>query len=524
MRLLRSLLPPFLAALLALVLVPTVALPAHAATGTITGTAVDASGKPLQNVYWELYTLEGGTWTTLQFGPKLTDSKGRFSQPVKVGGQYRVCFSDSYYGESTSAEFYWQPEVRHADRCWPNATSWQTAQTWTSTAATPSRSVSVTLPRQGLGMAPVDPFITGSYQVGDRLSIVGQEGWRPTNATFSYQWMSRTDNAPVAPIPGATAATFVPTAAQSGKWIYATVTASRPGYKPARLTTPVTKVGTAHVQPTSPLAITGSAKPGATLTAAFGKPANTYSEIRWYVDGVPQPRHTSYDSGASTFPVAAAHSGARVDARLKIYKKDANGNYVDGSDTFQRALVRISGSRPAQALPAAAAPAGKPTVGRVLSAPARVTADPQATLKYQWMRGAAAIRGATARRYQVRSVDVNKKLKVRVTVSRPGWPNTFVRTSTATVAKKALKVGQVKAVGKAKVGQRLTAKTTGWRPSSVRFRFRWLRDGQVVRGATRAFYKIRKADRGTVIRVRVTAIKATYLSVIKTSRGRKVSR
>ena len=64
-------------------------------------------------------------------------------------------------------------------------------------------------------MAPVDPFILGSYQVGDPLTIVGQEGWRPTNAPFSYQWMSQGGDARRG-IPGATSATFVPTAAQAG--------------------------------------------------------------------------------------------------------------------------------------------------------------------------------------------------------------------------------------------------------------------------------------------------------------------
>jgi hypothetical protein len=443
---------------------------------------------------------------------------------VQVGGQYRVCFSDSYYGESSSAEFYWQPEVRHHDRCWPNATSWQTAQTWTSTAAAPSKTFSVTLPKQGLGMAPVDPFILGSYKVGEPLTIVGQEGWRPTNATFSYQWMAQSDGSPSAAIPGATSSTFVPTAAQSGSWIYASVTASLPGYKSAKLTTPVTKVGTTHVQPTSPLTITGAADPGATLTASLGKPANTYGEISWFVDGVPQPTYTSYNAAASTFPISPAHSGARVEARLKIYKTDGDGNYVDGSDTFQRAVVQVSGSRPVQALPAAAAPAGRPTVGRTISAPADVTADPKATLSYQWLRGAAAIGGATGSRYKVRAVDVRKKLKVRVTVNRPGWPNTYVSTSTATVAKRALKVGKVRVAGKATVGQRLTAQTPGWRPSSVKFRYRWLRNGHVVRGATKARYVIRKADRRKVIKVRVTATKPSYLSVTKTSKGYKVAR
>ena len=524
MRLLGSLLRPLLVAALALLLVPTAAISAQAAAGTITGIAVDSDGKPLENVYWELYTLQDGEWTTLQFGPKLTDGAGRFSQRVQVGGQYRVCFSDSYYGESSSAAFYWQPEVRHHDRCWPNATSWQTAQTWTSTAAAPSRTLSVTLPAQGLGMAPVDPFILGSYQVGEPLTIVGQEGWRPTNANFSYQWMTHSGGSPSAAIPGATSSTFVPTAAQSGSWIYASVTATLPGYKPATLTTPVTKVGTPHVQPTSPLTITGAADPGATLTASLGKPANTYSEIKWFVDGVPQPQYTSYDSATASFPVAAAHAGANVEARLNIYGTDSGGNYVDGSDTFQRAVVQVSGSRPAQALPAAAAPAGRPTVGRILSAPARVTADPKATLSYQWLRGATAIGGATASRYKVRAVDVNKPLRVRVTVRRPGWPTTYVRTSTATVAKRALKVGLVQVVGKAKVGHRLTARVSGWRPGSVKFRYRWLRNGHAVRGATSAHYKIRKADRGRVIKVRVTATKPSYLTVTKSSKGRKVAR
>lgn len=524
MRSLGSLFRPFVVAAFALVLLPLAATPAQAATGTITGTAVDSDGKPLENVYWELYTLEDGEWTTLQFGPKLTDSAGRFSRQVEVGGKYRVCFADSYYGESDAATYFWQPEVRHQDRCWPNASSWQTAQTWTSTAAAPSKSVKVTLPDQGLGMAPVDPFILGSYQVGDPLEIVGQEGWRPTNATFTYQWMAQGGSSPAAAIPGATSATFVPTAAQSGKWVYAFVTASLPGYKPARLGTPVSKVGTAHVELTSPLKVTGSAAPGSTLTASFGKPADTYSETTWYVDGVPQPQYKTYNEATSTFPVTSAHSGARIDARLKIYRTDGAGNYVDGSDTYERVLVQVSGSRPAQALPAAAAPVGKPTVGRVLSAPARVTADPKATLTYQWLRGAAAIKGATARRYQVRSVDLNKALKVRVTVSRPGWPNTYVSTSKATVAKRALTVGRVTVVGTAKVGSRLTAQTPGWRPGSVTFRYRWLRNGDPVRGATKARYKVTKADRGKVIKVRVTATKRTYLSVTKTSSGRKVAR
>ena len=45
-----------------------------------------------------------------------------------------------------------------------------------------------------------------------------------------------------------------------------------------------------------------------------------------------------------------------------------------------------------------------------------------------------------------------------------------------------------------------------------------------MRGPPQSHYKIRKADRGKVIKVRVTATKPTYLSVTKTSSGRKIPR
>lgn len=379
-----------LIALLAVLLVPLSATSAQAATGTITGVAVDAAGKPLPNVGWEVYTWRDGGWQSTNRGPNLTDDRGRFTYGSIVGEQYRVCFYDTYYGQ-TSSDDYWQPEVRHRDVCWPNASSHLTAQTWTSTAAAPSKTFTMTLQQQGLGMAPVDPFIVGTFETGKPLTIIGQEGWRPTNAAFSYQWMSQAGSAPAAPIAGATSSTFTPTAGQTDHNVFAKVTVTRAGYKPVTLATQVSKAGgTLHVQPTTPLRVTGAAKSGSTLTASFGKPAATYSEITWYVDGVPQPASTTYDGATSTFRITALHAGSRIDARLKVYSRDVEGNHVPGSDSYHRVLVQVAGSRPAQPLAVVPAMAGQAAVGRVLSAP-KVTADPNATVKYQWMRGTAKI-------------------------------------------------------------------------------------------------------------------------------------
>lgn len=522
MRLLGTL----LATALSLLLLPLGSTPAHATTrASFTGVALDPAGKPLPNVLWDIRVLEDGRWTSpLQFGPRVTDARGRFTFTMPLGGQYRVCFEDSYYGFADTTSRYWQPEVRHRDTCWPNASSVETARTWAPTASDATKTFTVTMPKQGLGMAPVAPFIVGTYELGEPLTIVGQEGWRPTNATFTYQWMTQADGAAATPIPGAAGATFTPTSAQDGKWLYAQVTASRPGYKPATMTTPVTRAGGSnHVKLTSPLKVTGNATPGSTLTASFGRPANTYSEISWFVDGVPQPDSTAYDASTGSFKLTAAHSGARIDARVKIYRTGEDG-YVDGSDAYHRVQVQVSGSRPAQTLPAAPAPSGEPAVGRVLTAPTDVTADPAAQVRYQWVRGAKAVKGATQPRYKLTRSDLGKKVKVRVTVTRPGWWSTYVTTSKATVAKRALKKGKVAIAGKARVGSKLTARTPGWGPRPVTVRHQWLRNGTPVKGATRSAYQVVRADRGTVLKVRVTVRKAGHAPVTRTSKGRKVAR
>lgn len=513
---------------IALVAAPLGAVPAHAAEATVTGVALDTAGKPLPNVHWDIQSYTNGEWTSpLQFGPRLTDAKGQFTWSMPLKGQYRVCFADTYYDRADTASGYWQPEVRHRDTCWPNATSVQGAQTWSPTASAPKKTFTVKMPQQGLGMAPVEPFITGTYEVGKPLTVVGQEGWRPTDATFSYRWMERSTGA-ATPIAGATSATFTPGAAQNGKWVWAQVTASRTGYKPATMTTPLTRVGGTHVQISSPLRVSGTVSPGNTITASYGKPGNTYGAIQWFVDGVPTPDGPSYDTASWPFTVTAAHAGARVEARLSIYRTDAQGNYVDGSDSFHRAQVTVAGQRPAQALPTAPAPSGTATVGKVLAAPKNVTADPAAALSYQWYSGSAPVSGATRSTYTVRSADLGKPVQVRVSVARPGWWGTYVTTSRSSVAKGALKKGKVTIKGathgKARVGKKLSAKATGWGPKPVKVSYRWLRNGKSIKGATKSTYTVSRKDRGNSVKVKIAVRKSKYATVTKTSKNVKIKR
>ena len=58
--------------------------------------------------------------------------------------------------------------------------------------------------------------------------------------------------------------------------------------------------------------------------------------------------------------------------------------------------------------------------------------------------------------------------------------------------------------GSARRGHLLTVRTGRWTPSVLRLRYRWLRDGQVIQGASRASYRLVRADVGHRISVRAT--------------------
>ncbi|WGX95727.1 hypothetical protein [Nocardioides sp. L-11A] len=532
----RLLLSALSAALLALVLLPLTAGSAAAAP-TVVGVAVDEQGKPLQRVYWDIYSLQNGQWIGLQFGPKLTDANGRFEYNgfgLNAGTKYRICFSDSFYGFGDGGE--WTAEVRHRDTCWRSdatvSTSVDTASDWTATDG--PTTFRLTLPTTGLGMAPVEPFVLGAFEVGKPLTAVGLEGWRPTTAALTYQWYRWANNTTLEKIAGATTSTYLPTSADAGKRVTVAVTGTLAGYQSAVLFSDGNVVGPGHAQFASALKITGTPAPGQTLTASFGPPSGRYySEISWYVDGRPQVGFTRSSTTSATFPVTAAMSGAVIEARVMVYLDDSAGNSIDGSRSDGRAMVQAQGVRPPQPLPLTAQPtvattpvSGATAVGATLTAPGAVTADPAATTTYQWLRGGAPVPGATGASYRLQPADVGHRISVAATVARPGWWNGFLRTSAdSEVVQGVLPAGQVKVKGAARAGAKLKAKVVGWDGATLSYR--WYRNGKAIKPAkkaSKAAYKLTRKDRGKRITVVVTATQASYLSETVTSKAKKVKR
>ena len=62
--------------------------------------------------------------------------------------------------------------------------------------------------------------------------------------------------------------------------------------------------------------------------------------------------------------------------------------------------------------------------------------------------------------------------------------------------------------GTPQVGKMLTASAGDWSGTDITYRYQWLRDGEPIRGAHRADYRVRPGDQGHALSVRVTATNA----------------
>lgn len=160
---------------------------------------------------------------------------------------------------------------------------------------------------------------------------------------------------------------------------------------------------------------------------------------------------------------------------------------------------------------------GTARVGRVLTAGTSTWGPGAVTKSYRWLRNGAPITGATGASYRLVAADLGRKVSVRVTGTKAGYP-TVVRTSgTRTVARGLLTTARPRIAGTPVTGRLLTAYAGTWGPGAVTKTFRWYRNGVAIKGTTGASYRLTKADRGRRITVRVTGRKTAYVTAVRTS-------
>ena len=88
--------------------------------------------------------------------------------------------------------------------------------------------------------------------------------------------------------------------------------------------------------------------------------------------------------------------------------------------------------------------------------------------------------------------------------------------ATAKVAAAALSSATPTIAGTVKAGTVVTAKPGTWTWGTA-FKYRWLRNGVPIYGATESTYKVRTADRDKRITVRVTGSRLGYTTAAQTS-------
>lgn len=179
--------------------------------------------------------------------------------------------------------------------------------------------------------------------------------------------------------------------------------------------------------PTKSPAITGTVKPGSTLTVSpgtwSGSPA--HFDYTWLRNG-----EDTVVSRRATYKVVTADAGQFL--TVLVTAEDANSESTSSADSERPALtVKVPAHN-------AAAPkvAGTTKVGRVLTSTGGTWTGPGYTYRRQWLRNGVPIAKATGQAYKLTSADRGKRIQVRVTGTKPGWPSVVVAsTATKAVAK-----------------------------------------------------------------------------------------
>jgi translation elongation factor P/translation initiation factor 5A len=160
---------------------------------------------------------------------------------------------------------------------------------------------------------------------------------------------------------------------------------------------------------------------------------------------------------------------------------------------------------------------GSAVAGRTLTAKVSGWKPRVDTVEYQWLRDGSPIPKATKKKYKLKSADAGKRISVRITGSKAGFESVMTASKNTKKVVRALdSTPAPKLSGSAAAGKTLTARPGKW-DSGVSLSYRWLRDGEVIEGATKSTYKVKSSDAGKRISVRVTGKKSGFKSVSKNS-------
>ncbi|KRC64258.1 hypothetical protein ASE12_05445 [Aeromicrobium sp. Root236] len=274
----------------------------------------------------------------------------------------------------------------------------------------------------------------------------------------------------------------------------------------------------AAVSSSTPPSITGTPQAGLTLTVRPGvwSPTDATLTYRW-LSGTTSKSLVATGGTTTTYVVRAADVGKRLVVE------------VTGSKSGYTSLVRSSSMTATVVAAATITPGqvsieGSPVVDSTLTAASGTWAPAGLTFGYQWLTDSVAVSGATATTYTPGAGDLGKRVSVRVTGSKTGYPSVSATSApSAVVVPGTLTATPTPSVsGTPQVDATLTAEPGTWAPAGVQLSYQWLagttaQDSVAVSGATSSTYTPGTDDTGRRLSVQVMGSKPGYASVTTTS-------
>ncbi|MEI6638388.1 MAG: SwmB domain-containing protein [Chlorobium sp.] len=341
--------------------------------------------------------------------------------------------------------------------------------------------------------------ITGNAATGQTLTATQTLADADGLGTISYQW-----KAGGTAITGATATTYLLTAAEAGKTI--TVTASYADLlgAPESVTSAATVAVFTNHTPTGGVTIDGAATQGATLTANTTTLADA--------EGIPSSGTgaLSYQWFAGTTAISGATGATYTLTQAEVGKAiKVTASYTD----LMSAAESVTSSATASVANINDTPTGSVTISGTASRGATLTAgistladaDGLGTISYQWKAGGTAITGATGTTYILTAAEVGKTVTVVASYADSyGFGESVTSSATGAVAEHQnnLPTGLVTIAGTATQNALLTASNTLADVDGLgTITYQWKAGGSAISGATSATYTLTEAEVGKTVTV-----------------------
>ncbi len=343
--------------------------------------------------------------------------------------------------------------------------------------------------------------VTGGTGLGDVLTGADDVPWTSSPGAHTYKWLR--DGVAIS---GATALTYKITAKDQGH----TLVLESGVYDDARIYSNAVAVPAAAgvelkqlTNVTKPV-VTGDAVTGSVMKVSSGTWSVPSEKLKFTYNWL----DVTETARGSTFTPDTPHVGRTLSV---LVTASAPG--------YTTARVKVTTSEPVTVRESTRAISGTLTVGSKVT----LTPDPwydRIESDVHWLRDGVQIAGAYGWSYVLTKADAGTKLSASVFPTATGGMYQTI-TASARVAGLPLVSATPTIAGTVKAGNVLTVQRGTWTWGTA-FTYRWLRNGVVISDAYASTYKVRTADKGTKLTVRVTGSRFGYTTVSRTSAARTV--